>query len=95
MEAGQIERVRFINPAGLAPMGDSLYGGSDRAGDAVRGKAGDAGFGTLSQGYIEASNVQLVEEMVGLTLAQRAYELNAKVIQASDEMLGIVNGLRR
>lgn len=87
VEAGQIELVRFVNPAGLAPIGDSLYGGSD--------KAGDAGFGTLSQGYTEASNVQMVEEMVGLTLAQRAYEVNAKIIQASDEMLGIVNGLRR
>jgi flagellar basal-body rod protein FlgG len=95
VEAGQIELVRFVNPAGLAPIGDSLYGGSDKAGDALRGKAGDAGFGTLSQGYTEASNVQMVEEMVGLTLAQRAYEVNAKIIQASDEMLGIVNGLRR
>lgn len=95
VEAGQIELVRFINPAGLAPIGDSLYGGSDKAGDALRGKGGDAGFGTFSQGYIEASNVQMVEEVVGLTLAQRAYEVNAKLIQASDEMLGIVNGLRR
>ena len=95
VEAGQIELVRFVNPAGLVPIGDSLYGGSDKAGDALRGKAGDAGFGTLSQGYTEASNVQMVEEMVGLTLAQRAYEVNAKIIQASDEMLGIVNGLRR
>lgn len=95
VEVGQIELVRFVNPSGLAPMGDSLYGGSDKAGDALRGKAGEDGFGTFSQGYIEASNVQLVEEMVGLTLAQRAYEINAKVIQASDEMLGIVNGLRR
>ena len=95
VEAGQIELVRFVNPAGLAPMGDSLYGGSEKAGDALRGKAGDAGFGTLSQGYVEASNVQLVEEMVGLTLAQRAYEINAKLVQASDEMMGIVNGLRR
>lgn len=95
VEAGQIELVRFVNPAGLAPLGDSLYRGSEKAGDALRGKAADAGFGSLAQGYVEASNVQLVEEMVGLTLAQRAYEINAKVIQASDEMLGIVNGLRR
>jgi flagellar basal-body rod protein FlgG len=95
VEAGQIELVRFVNPAGLAPMGDSLYGASEKAGDALRGKAGDPGFGSLSQGYVEASNVQLVEEMVGMTLAQRAYEINAKVIQAADEMLGIVNGLRR
>lgn len=95
VEAGQIELVRFVNPAGLAPLGDSLYRGSEKAGDALRGKAADAGFGSLAPGYVEASNVQLVEEMVGLTLAQRAYEINAKVIQASDEMLGIVNGLRR
>ena len=95
VEAGQIELVRFVNPAGLTPMGESLYGGNDKAGDPLRGKSGDPGFGTLSQGYVEASNVQLGEEMIALTLAQRAYEINAKVIQASDEMLGIVNGLRR
>ena len=95
VEAGQIELVRFVNLAGLVPMGDSLYGGSEKAGDALRGKSGDAGFGSLAQGYVEASNVQLGEEMVGLTLAQRAYEINAKMIQMSDEILGIVNGLRR
>lgn len=95
VEAGHIELVRFANPAGLVPMGESLYSGSEKAGDPMRGKGGDGGFGSFSQGYVEASNVQLVEEMIGLTLAQRAYEVNAKIIQASDEMLGIVNGLRR
>lgn len=95
MEAGQIELVRFVNPAGLVPLGDNLYGTSDKAGDPISGKPGESGFGVFMQGYAEASNVQLVEEMISITLAQRAYEASAKVVQASDEMLGIVNNLRR
>jgi flagellar basal-body rod protein FlgG len=95
VEAGQIELVRFVNPAGLVPLGDNLYGTSDKAGDPISGKPGESGFGVFMQGYAEASNVQLVEEMISITLAQRAYEASAKVVQASDEMLGIVNNLRR
>lgn len=95
VEAGHIELVRFVNPAGLIPLGDNLYGPSEKAGDPISGKPGDMGFGVFMQGYIEASNVQLVEEMISLTLAQRAYEASAKVVQASDEILGIVNSLRR
>lgn len=95
VEVGQIELIRFVNPAGLIPLGDNLYGLSEKAGDPISGKAGEAGFGVFMQGYSEASNVQLVEEMISLTLAQRAYEASAKVVQASDEMLGIVNSLRR
>lgn len=95
VEVGHIELVRFVNPAGLVPLGDNLYGASDKAGDPISGKAGEAGFGIFMQGYREASNVQMVEEMVNLTVAQRAYEASSKVVQASDEMLGIVNNLRR
>lgn len=95
VEVGHIELVRFVNPAGLVPLGDNLYGPSEKAGDPISGKPGEAGFGVFMQGYTEASNVQLVEEMISLTLAQRAYEASAKVVQASDEMLGIVNNLRR
>ncbi|MFS0757028.1 flagellar hook-basal body complex protein [Noviherbaspirillum sp. 1P10PC] len=95
VEVGQIELTRFVNPAGLIPLGDNLYGSSEKAGDPISGKPGEAGFGVFMQGYSEASNVQLVEEMISLTLAQRAYEASAKVVQASDEMLGIVNNLRR
>lgn len=95
VEAGQLELVRFVNPAGLSALGDNLYAATENAGEPVIGKAGDPGFGTISQGYLEASNVRLVEELINLTIAQRAYEINAKVIQASDEMLGISNNLWR
>jgi len=89
VEFGQIELSSFQNPETLNPLGQNLYKTSQRTGPTTTGKPGDEGLGTLSQGYIESSNVQLADEMVNLVLAQRAYELNAKVIQASDEMLSI------
>lgn len=95
VEIGQIQLTRFVNPAGLLPQGENLYIASEKAGDPAHGNPGDEGYGTLSQGYLEASNVKLVEEMVALVLAQRAYEVSAKIIQASDEMLSISNNLRR
>ncbi|MCG2594943.1 flagellar basal-body rod protein FlgG [Ramlibacter sp. XY19] len=95
VEAGQLELVRFANPGGLLAQGGGLYRSTDASGEAIAGRAGEDGVGTLAQGYLEGSNVKLVEEMVNLMVAQRAYEASAKVVQASDEMLGIVNGLRR
>jgi flagellar basal-body rod protein FlgG len=95
VEAGQLELVRFANPTGLLAQGSGLYRATDASGEPIAGKAGEDGVGTLAQGYLEGSNVKLVEEMVNLMVAQRAYEASAKVVQASDEMLGIVNGLRR
>lgn len=95
VEAGQLELVRFANATGLAAQGGGLYRATDAAGEAIAARAGEDGVGTLAQGYLEGSNVKLVEEMVNLMVAQRAYEASAKVVQASDEMLGIVNGLRR
>jgi len=92
---GQIELSTVPNPEGLTPLGDNLYALSSDAGQAWVANPGEEGMGTLAQGYIEASNVNMAEEMVNLVLAQRAYELNAKVIQASDEMLSISNNLRR
>lgn len=94
-ELGQIELSNFLNPDALDPVGDNLYVVTPRTGQQLQAKPGEDGIGTLAQGYLESSNVQLAEEMVNLVLAQRAYELNAKVIQASDEMLSISNGLRR
>lgn len=94
-ELGQIELTNFPNPESLDPIGDNLYLATQRTLQSVQGKPGDEGIGSLAQGYLESSNVQLAEEMVNLVLAQRAYELNAKVIQASDEMLSISNNLRR
>lgn len=95
VEIGQLELTRFINPAGLLPMGGNLYGPSEKAGEPIVGKPGDAGFGSFSQGYLEASNVRLVDQMVALTMTRQAFGIAAQVVQADDEMAGIVNNLRR
>jgi flagellar basal-body rod protein FlgG len=94
-EIGQLELANFVNPSGLNPIGDNLYAATEKSGEPIQGKAGDEGFGTIAQGFLEASNVNLVDELVNLVVAQRAYQVNAKVIQASDDMLGISNNLRR
>jgi flagellar basal-body rod protein FlgG len=94
-EAGRIELVRFSDASGLAALGGNLYKATERSGDAIQGRAGEDGNGTLAQGFIEGSNVNLVEEMVDLMVAQRAYETSVKVIQASDEMLAMSNNLRK
>ncbi len=86
--------VKFQNRAALESMGRNLYSSNDATGEAVL----DSETGTrslINQGYLEASNVKTVEEMVKLIIAQRAYELNSKAIQSSDEMLGIANALKR
>lgn len=98
---GQIQLVTFVNPDGLTPVGDNLYvATSDNdtesgAGDPQSSVAGQNGTGTLQQGYLEASNVNLVDEMVNLVIAQRAYEVNSKVVQASDQLLSLSNNLYR
>ena len=92
---GQITIVDFINPAGLSPYGDSLYLATETSGDPIEGNPGTDALGSLRQGMIESSNVQLVNEMVDLITAQRAYEANSKSISTTDEMLDIVNRLKR
>lgn len=92
---GQIDLAGFMNPGGLSPMGDNLYRPSQDSGDAFYGEPGDEGFGSLAQGFLEGSNVSLIEELTNMIAAQRGYAMNAKVIQAADDMLGIVNNLRR
>jgi flagellar basal-body rod protein FlgG len=94
-EAGRIELVRFADTDGMVALGNNLYRPSERSGDAIYGKAGEDGMGRLAQGTVEASNVQLIDEMVGLMAAQRAYESSVKVIQAADEMLSMSNNLRK
>ncbi|HUI06944.1 MAG TPA: flagellar basal-body rod protein FlgG [Verrucomicrobiae bacterium] len=91
----RIQLVRFANPAGLLAMGRNLYQETAASGTAELGNPSENGFGTLAQGYLELSNVKIVEEMVNLILAQRAYEVNAKAVQASDEMMQMGNNLRR
>ncbi|MBC5785091.1 flagellar basal-body rod protein FlgG [Ramlibacter sp. USB13] len=95
VEAGQLELVRFANPQGLLAQGGNVYRATDASGEPIAARAGEDGAGTLAQGFLEGSNVKLVEEMVDLLVAQRAYEASVKVVQASDEMLGLINGLRR
>jgi len=94
-EIGQIELVRFINPAGLRSIGRNLFLETAASGAPVAGNPGDEGFGTIEQRTLEMSNVQVVEEMVEMIVAQRAYEANSKTIQTADELLRIANNLRR
>lgn len=92
---GQILMVRFANEAGLEPMGGNLYRVTQASGAPVTSSPGEAGTGTLQQGYLEASNVDPVKEITELIAAQRAYEMNSKVVQAADDMYGTVaKGLR-
>ncbi len=92
---GRIEVVNFANPSGLQAMGDRLYRGTGNSGDAVAVKLADGSGPSVVQGFVEASNVRLVDEMVTLMVAQRAYEMNVKVIQTADEMAAMSNNLRR
>ncbi len=91
----QVQLVRFNNAGGLESMGGNLYRETNASGPPELGTPGQNGFGTLNQGYLEMSNVKVVEEMVNLILAQRAYEVNAKAVQAADEMMQQSNNLRR
>jgi flagellar basal-body rod protein FlgG len=84
---GQLQLATFINPAGLDPRGGNLYGETAASGTPGSGAPGTAGFGTLQQGFVEGSNVNVVEELVAMIATQRAYELNSKAIQTSDQML--------
>lgn len=87
--------TRFANPAGLESLGGNLYAESNSSGTPETGQPGEQGFANVMQGYKENSNVNIVEEMVNMIIAQRAYEVNSKSIQASDEMLQNVNQLKR
>jgi flagellar basal-body rod protein FlgG len=95
VEVGTIQLARFTNPAGLRSIGRNLYLVSEASGEATTGNPGEDGFGTLAQGYLEMSNVSVVDEMVNMITAQRAYEINSKSIQAADEMLQTANNLKR
>lgn len=91
----RIQLARFANPAGLENLGRNLYRENTGSGTAELGNPDENGFGSLQQGYLELSNVKVVEEMVNLIIAQRAYEVNSKAVQAADEMMQISNNLRR
>lgn len=94
-QIGTLQLARFVNPAGLLSVGRSLFVPTQASGDAVVANPGTDGMGTLSQGFLEMSNVKVVDEMVAMITSQRAYEANSKAIQTADEMLSMANNMRR
>jgi flagellar basal-body rod protein FlgG len=94
-EVGNIELAMFPNEAGLKSIGKNLFVTTDASGDPIEATPGEDGLGTIAQGFLEMSNVSVVEEMVNMIVTQRAYESNSKVIQTSDDMLQVANNLKR
>ena len=95
VEIGSVQLARFVNPAGLRSLGKNLYVPTEASGSEITGTPGETGLGTIAQGFLEMSNVSVVDEMVNMITAQRAYETNSKVIQAADDMLQLANNLKR
>ncbi len=94
-DIGQLELARFVNPAGLAAIGKNLMVQTSASGDPTTDVPAQNGIGTIAQGYLEMSNVQVVDEMVNMIVAQRSYEMNSKAIQTADDMASIANNLKR
>jgi flagellar basal-body rod protein FlgG len=94
-QIGQLQIATFINPAGLSSAGRNLYNKTDASGEASVGNPGLEGKGTISQYFLEMSNVNMIDEMVKMITGQRAYEINSKSVQTADAMLGIVNSMKR
>ena len=94
-ELGRLQLATFANPAGLEAIGQNAYLATPASGQALNQWPGQGQGGLVRQGFIERSNVELIEEIVGLMTAQRAYELNSKVVHSADEMMGLANNLRR
>ncbi|MDP8285178.1 MAG: flagellar basal-body rod protein FlgG, partial [Candidatus Electryonea clarkiae] len=94
-EIGQIEMVRFTNPTGLRAIGKNLFIETDSSGPPLNGQPSLEGYGEINQGYLESSNVSVVEEMVKLIVAQRAYEISSKAIKTAEELLSLANNLKR
>ncbi len=94
-QVGQITLSHFVNPSGLNQLGRNLLQPTLASGDAIDAVPGSDGVGTLNQGFLEVSNVDVAEEMVNMIIGQRAYEANSKTIQTVDTMLSLVNGLKR
>ncbi|MGA1869008.1 MAG: flagellar basal-body rod protein FlgG [bacterium] len=94
-EIGTIELAKFPNPGGLHNLGKNLFQDTVASGVATTGIPGENGLGTIAQGYLEMSNVTVVEEMVNMIIAQRAYEANSKSVQTSDDLLRMANSLKR
>ena len=95
IELGTIELAKFVNPGGLQAIGDNLYNETEASGAPILGQAGQEGFGELNQGFLESSNVDIVEEMISVISAQRSYEINSKTVKTVEEMMSIANNLKR
>ncbi|MDR0323941.1 MAG: flagellar basal-body rod protein FlgG [Treponema sp.] len=95
VDVGNIELYRFPNPVGLSTIGENLFKTTQASGEAIAGVPGYEGMGTLQHKFLEMSNVQIVQEMVNLIVAQRAYEFNSRTIQTTDNMLGTATTLKR
>jgi len=95
VELGRLELARFVNPAGLQAVGENQYVETVASGQPVTGFAQEQGFGRVLQGYLEASNVEIVQEMTDMIAAQRAYEINAKAIRAGEDMMAVTSDLIR
>jgi len=93
-KVGQVELAKFVNPAGLKAIGNNLFVETVASGKPIQGAAGTEGFGELMQGSLESSNVDVVEEMVSMIVAQRAYEINSKTIKTVEDMLQMANNLK-
>jgi len=91
---GQLAMTVFVNESGLEALGDNLFRATPASGEAQDGLAGQAGFGTIRQKYLESSNVNVVQEITELISAQRAYEMNAKVVEAGDQMASTLTNMR-
>jgi flagellar basal-body rod protein FlgG len=94
-QLGSIELVRFSNPAGLESIGHNLFRETVASGSPILGTPGEEGFGTINHGFIEMSNVNVIDEMINMITAQRAYEINSKAIQTSEELLETVTNIKR
>lgn len=92
--AGNIELARFMNPGGLKSLGDNLYEQTEASGTPIIGTPNTSSFGSVNQGYLEASNVDIVEEMISMISAQRAYEINSKTVQTVEQMMQMANNLK-
>lgn len=95
LQSGRMELAKFINPAGLTSLGRNLYDKTEGSGEPITGNPGETGMGTITQNYLEMSNVSVIEEMIKMITGQRAYEINSKAIQTADNMLSIIANLKR
>jgi len=94
-QVGTIQIAGFPNPAGLGAMGRNLFLANNASGDATIGNPGENGLGRINQGFLESSNVSVVEEMVNMIIAQRAYEVNSRAVRVADDMMSQINNLVR